>query len=175
MISYAYSQIRFLSLPISQILAFFAIFLPIETGVSIEFARRLLRFHAANPGRTRPTLYLLLLIAFQLIYETVITTLGLTYMAPSPSLNCGLDDQWKQLFMNRDETAIRRIQDSYDCCGFNTVLDRAWPFPAKGVNASACQERFDRTQSCAIPWRQAEQLNAGLFLTVAAVIFAAKV
>jgi hypothetical protein len=174
-ISYAFYQIGFLSLPISQIVAIFALILPIVTGLSIKTAYDLLRFHVNNLGRTRPTLYLLLLLAFQIIYETVIATLALTHIVPPSSLNCPLYEQWMRLFRNKDETAIRRIQDRYDCCGFNTVLDHAWPFPAKEVFAGECQERFGRTQPCAGPWRQAEQINAGLFLIVAAVIFVTKV
>ncbi len=77
--------------------------------------------------------------------------------------------------MSKDETAIKRIQNTFDCCGFNALADRAWPFPSKDIDARECQRRFDRTQSCAGPWRQAEQINAGLFLIVAAVIFLGKV
>jgi hypothetical protein len=55
------------------------------------------------------------------------------------------------------------------------VLDRAWPFPRDEIGAGECQKRFDRTQPCVGPWRQVEQINAGLLLTVAAVIFVTKV
>jgi len=171
---YAYSEILRLSLPISQILALFATFLPIATGISLQSAHRLLRVHVTNLGRTRPTIYLLLLAGFQLIYETVIATLALTYMIPPSSLHCGLEEQWMRLWRNKDETTIKRIQDRFNCCGFNTVSDRAWPFQSKEVNARECQRRFDRTQSCAGPWRQVEQINAGLILIVAAVIFVTK-
>jgi len=174
-ISYAFYQIRLLSLPISQIVAIFALILPIVTGLSVKAVYNILCFHVNNLGRTRPTLCLLLVLAFQFIYETVIATLALTYMVPPSNLNCRLDEQWQRLYSNKDETTIRRIQDRYDCCGFKSVLDRAWPFPAKGVSAGACQTKFGRTQSCAGPWRQAEQINAGLFLIVAAVIFVTKV
>jgi hypothetical protein len=174
-ISYAYSEVHRLSLPISQILALFAAFLPIATGISLQSAHHLLRIHAKNLGLTRPTLCVILLIAFQLIYETVVATLALTHMAPPSSLNCGLEEQWKRLWMSKDEAAIKRIQNRFDCCGFNSVLDRAWPVPGKEVGVGECQKRFDRTQSCAGPWRQAEQINAGLLFTVAAVIFVIKV
>jgi len=173
--SYAYSEIRRLSLPISQVLAFFAVLLPIATGVSLKSVHSLLRLHTGSLGRTWSSLYLILILVLQLIYETVIATLALTYMAPPSSLHCGLEEQWKRLRMAKDETAIKKIQDTFDCCGFNTVLDRAWPFPSDGVDDKECQRRFHRTQSCAGPWRQAEQTNAGVFLIVAAVIFVGKV
>jgi hypothetical protein len=142
---------------------------------SLQTVRRLLRSYANKLGRTRPTLYLILLLAFQLIYETVVATLALTYMVPSTRLNCGLEEKWKQLYQNKDEGAIRRIQDRYDCCGFNSVKHMPWPFQGEDVPAGTCQARFDRTQSCAGPWRQAEQINAGSFLLVTAFIFAMKV
>jgi hypothetical protein len=173
-ISYAYSEVRRLSLPISQILALFAAFLPIATGISLQSAHRLLRIHAKKLGLTRPALYVILLMAIQLIYETVVATLALTHMAPASSLNCGLEEQWKRLWMSKDGAAIKRIQNRFDCCGFNSVKDRAWPFPDKEVDVEECRKRFDRTQPCAGPWRQAEQINAGLFFTVAAVIFVTK-
>lgn len=173
--SYAFSDIVHLSLPISQILASFTVILPIATGASLYSVRRLLRVHAANLGRTRPTVYLILLLAFQLMYETVVATLSLTYMAPASSLSCGLEEQWKRLYMSKDGAAVRRIQDRFDCCGFNSLRDRAWPFPHDHLGPEQCQARFDRTRSCAGPWRQAEQINAGLFLTVAAITFAIKV
>lgn len=143
-------------------------------GISTETARRLLCAQTANQSRPRPTLYLILLLALQLIYETVIATLALTYMVPSSSLNCGLDEQWKHLWRTKNEAAIRRIQDRYNCCGFNSVVDRAWPFPGRDGNVGVCKTRYERTRSCAGPWRQAEQVNAGLFLIIAAVIFATK-
>lgn len=77
--------------------------------------------------------------------------------------------------MNKDGAAIKRIQNRFDCCGFNSLKDRAWPFPDKEVGVGECQKRYDRTQSCAGPWRQAEQINAGLLFTIAAVIFVIKV
>jgi hypothetical protein len=168
-----------LSLPISQVLALFTVILPLLTGISTPVIRRLLHSQTANLPRTRSFLYLILLLAFQLIYETIVTTLSLTYMFPTTTLNCGLNEQWAQLWRNKDETAIRRIQDRFDCCGFNSPVDRAWPFPSgspdHGINAKECEHRFGRHRSCAQPWRQAEQFNAGLFLTVGVLIIAAKV
>jgi hypothetical protein len=172
---YAYSQVRYLSLPISEIFALFSVLLPIVTGSLILAARRILRSQRANILRSCPILYLILILGFQLIYETVIGTLALTYMVPPSSLNCGLENQWMHLWRTKNGAAIRRIQDRYECCGFNSVVDRAWPFPVGGNTPHTCEIRFERTRSCAGPWRQAEQVNAGIFLIVAAVIFVTKV
>lgn len=141
----------------------------------MKTVRRLLGSNANSLAQRHRSLYAILILAFQLVYETVIATLALTYMIPSPGLNCGLDEQWKNLWRTKDENAVRRIQDRYDCCGFNSLVDRAWPFVRKGIEPNACQTMFNRTRACAGPWRQAQQVNAGIFLTVAAVVFVAKV
>src|SRR5277367_5824691 len=111
---YAYSQVRLLSLPISQALALFTVFLPVATGISIQTARRLLRSQTANLARPLPTLSLILLLAFQLIYETIIATLAFTYFVPPSSVYCMLDEQWMRLGRTKNGAASRRIQDRYD-------------------------------------------------------------
>jgi hypothetical protein len=170
--SYAFSQMRVLSLPIPQVLALTAVILPLFTGISSQFAYRLLRTYNSNP---RLLLYLFVIFAFQLIYETIIATWSVNYIVP----NCGLEDQWKRLYTNKDADAIRRIQDRFDCCGFNTAVDRAWPFPhgrpQDGFGADQCKRTYGRDRPCVGPWRQAEQINAGVFFTVATVLFLAKV
>jgi hypothetical protein len=168
---YAYYQIRTLSLPISQAFAIITLVLPLAIVFSTQTAYRLLQTYAAHP---RPILFLAL-FAFQLIYETIIATLSLTFMVPS----CRLEEQWKRLNSNKDANAIRRIQDRFNCCGFNTVVDRAWPFPHgrpdEGFGADQCKRMFGRDRPCSGPWRQAEQLNAGALFAVAIIIFVVKV
>lgn len=95
-------------------------------------------------------------------------------MLPPETLRCSLNDTWGRLFGNiehRDGRAIRAIQDSFNCCGLNSVKDRAFPFG----EPSTCAVVYDRTKSCFGPWRQAEQVNAGLLLLVAVVVFIVKV
>lgn len=167
---YSYSQIRFLSLPISPALAITTIILPLAITLSTQAAYRL----RSQAFRAWPALYVAL-FAFQLIYETIIATLSLTYMVP----NCGLEEQWARLFQNKDGDAIRRIQDRFNCCGLNSAVDRAWPFqhgrPEDGHGADQCRRMFGRDRPCAGPWGQAERNNAGLLFTVALVIFIVKV
>lgn len=79
------------------------------------------------------------------------------------------------MFRTKNEGAIRRIQDTFDCCGFRSTLDQAWPFPTKDIGAGSCAARYQRNTPCEGPWRQAEQINAGLLLLVAVVVFLAKV
>lgn len=176
--SYAYSQIHKLSLPIPEALAILTVLLPVITGLSTQAIRRILRTHTPQ---TRPTLLLLALLALQVIYETVIATLSLTHMIPGTALNCGLDTQWLQLYRSKNEGAIRAIQDTFRCCGLNTPVDRPWPFPRGSPNspdhigADQCKRLTGTNVSCVGPWRQAEQINAGLLLMVAFLIFLLKV
>src|SRR5439155_569185 len=47
--------------------------------------------------------------------------------------------------------------------------------PEDGFGADQCQRTYRRDRSCVGPWRQAEQINAGVFFTVVTVIFLVKV
>ncbi|KAI9641057.1 hypothetical protein NHQ30_010485 [Ciborinia camelliae] len=172
--SYSYSQIRLLSLPISQALALFTIVLPLVTGISTQGAVGLIQ-RANKKEQNQLTLPLIAVIGFQLVYETIVATLALTYMIPPKSLHCGLEDTWQKLFSSKDERKIRAIQDALNCCGLRSVNDRSWPFRTDAHASGNCVELTNRSQSCFGTWRQAEQINAGLLLIVAIVIFIVKV
>ncbi|KAL2065642.1 hypothetical protein VTL71DRAFT_3312 [Oculimacula yallundae] len=170
---YALSQIRILSLPIPQALALLTVFLPLITAVSTQGTYGLVR-RSANNEPYQLTIPLIAVIGFQLIYETIIATLALTHMIPPESLICGLESKWKVWWSAHNRSAgesIRVIQDAFDCCGFNSVKDRSWPF----TQPATCAQSFGRTQSCVGSWRRAEQINAGLLLLVAVVVFIIKV
>ncbi|EDO01546.1 predicted protein [Sclerotinia sclerotiorum 1980 UF-70] len=170
---YSYSQIRLLSLPISQALALFTIVLPLVTGISTQGAIGLIQ-RANKKEQNQLTLPLIAVIGFQLIYETVVATLALTYMIPPNSLHCGLEDKWQKLFSTKNEGNIKAIQDTLNCCGLHSVFDKAWPFRKDVHGPGNCVDLTNRSQSCFGSWRQAEQVNAGLFLIVAIVIFIIK-
>lgn len=172
---YAFTQIRRLALPIPQALALFTVFLPLITGISARGTYSIVRRNPNNEPY-QLTIPLIAVIGFQLIYETIIATLALTYMIPPSSLQCGLESRWKQLWSahKTDRNAantIRAIQDALECCGFNSVRDRSWPF----TTPATCAETFNRGQSCAGPWRKMEQITAGLLLLVAVTVFIIKV
>lgn len=88
-------------------------------------------------------------------------------MVPPDDLTCGLHRRWDQLYSKKDATAIRRIQDTHQCCGLVTPKDHAWPFQDRNNNAEACIKAFDRHKGCLLDWRQDEQIFAGLLLLVA--------
>jgi hypothetical protein len=98
------------------------------------------------------------------IYSTVIITLLGTHVGPPSGLDCGLRQQWQSLFHNKDGSSVRAIQDQYNCCGFASPTDMAYPFPDKSHKADACMTSFGRTESCFKPWKAEEQHIAGLLM-----------
>jgi hypothetical protein len=170
---YAYSQIRYLALPIPQALGLFTVLLPVITGITTRGVSSLIL--SSQENQSQLTLPLLAVMGFQLFYETVIATMSLTNMIPPSSLDCGLEKKWSSLFRAKNSNAIRRIQDNLQCCGLRSTVDKAWPFPDKNHGANACELLRGRTQSCLGPWKQSQQLVAGLFLLVAVSVFALKV
>jgi hypothetical protein len=171
-ISYSYSQIRFLSLPIPQALGLVTIVLPLITGISTRGAYGLIRRSSKNE-KCQLAVPLIAIIGLQVIYETVVATLALTFILPPSALGCGLDSRWTNLYRSQNEKAIRAIQDSFNCCGLRSVKDKAWPFNSTGI--SPCAKYTGRTKSCFGDWKKAEQTNAGLVLLVAVVVFVLKV
>lgn len=146
--------------------------LPLITGISSQGIHGLIQRSLGNE-QYHLTLPLIAVIGFQLIYETVIATLALTFLLPPNALTCSLQTRWRKLYMEKNGRAIRDIQDAFDCCGFFSVKDQAYPFP--GQRPSECSVVFRRSKSCFGPWRKAEQINAGLILFVAVGVFVIKV
>ncbi|KAG9233153.1 tetraspanin Tsp3 [Amylocarpus encephaloides] len=168
---FAYSRILYLNLPIPQSLALFAVVLPIITGISMQGIYGLIQ-RASQNEQYQITVPFVVVISFQLIYETVVATLALTYIIPPSSLHCGLEDRWAKLFHAKNGEAIRKIQNAFNCCGLHSVKDRAFPFP--GQQPSSCAETLHRANSCFGPWRQSEQTQAGLLFLVAILVFVVK-
>ena len=149
------------------------IILPVITGLALPGTPNLGRLYLGDrnnskPVLSRPTIIVILLLV---VYDTIIGTLAMAYVAPPSSLNCHLERQWASLFSNKNADVIRRIQDRHLCCGFNSVRDRAWPFPGGSHTAEACYNAFGRERSCFGPWRQDEQVAGSLMLSVAVAAF----
>ena len=106
-----------------------------------------------------------------IIYGTTISVLSITYLGPAKSLDCGLSEKWRSLYQAKEAESIKTIQDTLDCCGFRTVADMPFPFPAKDVLADACHLRFNREKACLDDWREREQVAAGFMLLVAILSF----
>ena len=168
-----------LSLPISEAIGVAAIFLPMLTGVNLGIVRFMMPHTTRSNGKKRvlPIWSIMIISLILVIYETVIATLALPHIIPSTQLPCGLDQAWGRLYSKKDERAIQRIQDAHQCCGLNTIKDRAWPFQHRTPNPSpkACAIDFHRSKSCLRDWKRDEQTFAGLLLVVAFSSFVLKV
>lgn len=83
------------------------------------------------------------------------------------------------LYRAKDADAIRRIQDRWTCYGFNSVKDRAWPFPygkpPNGGGSEQCTKTLGRTTACGGAWGEQERRMAGVLVGVAVTVFVIKV
>lgn len=80
-----------------------------------------------------------------------------------------------KLFSAKDKQSIKRIQDAFSCCGFNSPLDMAFPFQDARHGADACLVRYERDQACFEPWRREERKVAIMLLVVPLAVFVWKV
>lgn len=72
------------------------------------------------------------------------------------------ENQWKLWFRSKDKNSIQSVQNQLHCCGFNSMRDRAWPFPAKGVDAAECQRSSGYLTNCGPLWQDLLRMAAGL-------------
>lgn len=73
-----------------------------------------------------------------------------------------MNNRWQGLWRDRNGEAIRLIQDTLNCCGLNSLVDRAYPIKAP----KSCAEMFGRDQVCRGPWRSALRGSAGADLGI---------
>ncbi|KAI1813800.1 hypothetical protein GGS20DRAFT_452232 [Poronia punctata] len=150
-----------LSLPISTGTTVLTILLPLFAAANVYFTPVLTRFfHSANYQQFLP--YALHILQGGL--TLVIATLALQGSLPGRMLDCGLEENWQQLWSNHDGRGIERIQNAFECCGFRSLKDRDWP-------RGQCRNIYDnRHSSCIEPWRASMQRTSGLEFTVAVVV-----
>lgn len=111
------------------------------------------------------------MIAFFLVFETVLATLAGTHVSPPGSLTCALREMWEKLYDTKDYEAIRTIQDTFSCCGFNSPTDMAFPFPDASHGVDACMMKYDRDDACFEAWRMEERKVAIMLLVVPVAVF----
>ncbi|KAI0403468.1 hypothetical protein F4802DRAFT_571526 [Xylaria palmicola] len=151
-----------LSLPISTATTVLTILLPLFAAANIVYTPVLARLAAKSPTAQQ----LLLAPALHVLQGglvVVLATLAAQGFAPGPALNCGLEGSWQRLWHTHDGRAIQRIQDAFECCGFHSVRDRAWP-PDRDLQ---CSVLYDRHTACDAPWRASMQRTSGLQFAVA--------
>lgn len=152
-----------LSLPLSPVISILATLLPIVGFLNAYIHPTLL--HSAHVSANRlQQLAPVVLQTLQALVTTILATLLLEAVVPSPASDCVLEHDWMHMFRRHDAQAIRRVQDVLDCCGFNSVRDRAYPF---GNGApSTCAETYGRGNACRGPWTSALQSSAGIDFAV---------
>ncbi|KAH6618764.1 hypothetical protein C7974DRAFT_317695, partial [Boeremia exigua] len=171
---YAASRANRLSVPIAETLIGFVTALPVISGILLECGydltrRKERRAHMQRGEIQRPP-FVIVANFIIFIYSTVVITLLGTHAAPPSQLNCGLRQQWQSLFRLKDATSIKAIQNQYNCCGFASPTDMAWPFPSASHHADECKTLFDRTSACLGPWKAEEQHIAGLLMGVVGLV-----
>ncbi|KAH7256550.1 hypothetical protein BKA59DRAFT_450638 [Fusarium tricinctum] len=152
-----------LSLAISPTLSIITILLPIFGFLNTSLYPSFSRATKSSSNRVAQ-LGPFIVQVLQALIATILATLLLERAAPSGLTSCMLEKQWMSMFRAHDAGGIRRIQDAFDCCGFNSVRDRAYPFP--GTAASTCAETYGRSTSCREPWQGALQTLSLLDLAV---------
>ncbi|KAI1615548.1 hypothetical protein EDD36DRAFT_191295 [Exophiala viscosa] len=75
-----------------------------------------------------------------------------------------MGSQWRSMFQQKDDAGIRAIQSGLQCCGLNSLYDRAWPFPSREVDARACERTLRYTSRCADRWQRQQAVAASLIV-----------
>ncbi|KAF7547078.1 hypothetical protein G7Z17_g7985 [Cylindrodendrum hubeiense] len=156
-----------LSLPVSPVASVLVILLPIGAFFNALFHSRILRSTSASPN-SLTQIAPFIIQTLQGLVTTILATLFTEGFASSQALDCKLDTAWMSMFRAHDAAGIRGIQDAFNCCGLNSVKDRAYPFP--GMGASTCAETYGRTLPCRGPWKSATQATSGAEVAVAVVV-----
>ncbi|PFH62319.1 hypothetical protein XA68_14179 [Ophiocordyceps unilateralis] len=164
-------HVSHLSLPLPSAMTIATVLLPIGAFLNAYvYPNLLLRASRAPPRCSRlapQRLAPLVLQGLQALLTAVLATaLLLRGVVPSPFVvDVLLDDRWRALFQDRDALRIELLQDSFNCCGFRAVDDRAFPFTGQ-----SCVDEYHRHISCRDPWASAMQATSALdFAVVLAV------
>jgi hypothetical protein len=164
----AHFHSKWLSLPISPVISIIVAILPIIGFLNAYIHPTLLHNARSSSAGRLSQLLPFVLQTIQALAATILATILLERAVPSQTLDCLLENQWERRFRAHDAGSIRQVQDSLDCCGFNSVKDRAFPFAHNGP--STCAETFGRSLPCRGPWRAAMQGTSGAEFTVAIVV-----
>lgn len=109
-----------------------------------------------------PLAALALVLQCATFISLVLLAFSTVYIIPSDLQTCSSETQWAHMFRRKDEEAISFIQHQLRCCGFNSVQDRAWPFPSRGVDARACERTQGYLVPCAETWGKQAAMAAAL-------------
>ena len=96
------------------------------------------------------------------LIPVILLVLATMYGAPSDMSRCVMESQWRRMFQRKDDAGIRAIQSGLQCCGLNSLHDRAWPFPSREVDARACERTLGYTSRCVDGWQREQAVAASL-------------
>ena len=136
-------QIQKYTLPFTRMIPFLNTVLSVAVLFVVCTAK-----HKFEDGRQPVLVMLAYFIHLIVIFLLVISA---TYLL-SDVRGCRSELQWKEWFQHKNEAKIRSIQNQLHCCGFNSMLDRAWPFPAHDIDAATCQRTSGFSSHCATGW-----------------------
>jgi len=175
--AYALHQTTTYSLPIPTILSALTVALPPLAGITLETLISFQYQLASKKGAAQTSKIFQVVNGAFLIYETLLATLAGTHISPLGGLRCPLHDKWQELFHIKNSERIRRIQNAFECCGFSTTKEMAWPFPGNGRGADACVVRYAERadKPCLEDWRDMERKVAIVLLVVPLGVFLWKV
>lgn len=104
-------------------------------------------------NKRMPTALFLLLYVIH-ISIAIMAVLSAIFVLPLDFITFRAEQQWQEWFRSKDEVTIRSIQNQLLCCGFNSMRDRAWPFPSQDVSAATCQRTSGFSTHCASLWQE---------------------
>ena len=154
----AMARVNELSLPLPASLPALNLLIPIVTAIAWPSARKTVRSVQKHALR----LALPYLASASTFAPFILLILSLVYSIPSDIQSCAADQHWLRMFEDKDSRSIRSIQARLQCCGFNSMHDRAWPFPSHDADARTCERTQGYTIACGTTWRQEESLAAAL-------------
>ena len=145
-------------------------------NVAIALAAISSRFVAARIQEWRHASRISFTFAYALIVLPIVpATWAGRYVFAAEITACQTEARWSLLFQLKEESTIRAIQNSLRCCGFNSMRDRAWPFPSRTVDARACERTSGFSVPCGPLWQHHLVIAATLNMTASMVLEIASV
>ncbi|KAI5289361.1 hypothetical protein KEM54_004007 [Ascosphaera aggregata] len=133
---YSWSRASKLSLPISGSLPAFSTFIPLILAILTPLVSLLQRQQqsAARPSPNHSSLssfpysfvpsistVLTFIDGLLTALPAIVAALSATYFTPDGIATCRLDSQWQRFWRDKNDDAIRGIQDQLKCCGYRTL------------------------------------------------------
>ncbi|KAK9474211.1 uncharacterized protein V1510DRAFT_306358 [Dipodascopsis tothii] len=151
-------KVTHFNLPLPTYFPVFAMILPSVTCFLSVFPLFSARVYA-----TKKMFYPSILVAV-IVFSSIFAALLAPYFSESLARSIH-DSAWAGLFSARSPI-VAHLQESMQCCGFDTLYDRAYPFPSKADAANACVLRYKFTQQCSTVWAAQTKSTATWCLTV---------